>query len=536
MLFRPLLLKQQPQRFSALLSRCNKSTVAAPVGDWLDQGAKEPVYKYWDNGAFVESEAKSFIPVRNPATNEVIGSVPEQTDAEFEKVMKTAQEAFKDWKKVPVQQRQRVMFEYQSLIRKNMDEIAKLITLENGKTLADARGDVFRGLEVVETACNVSQHMLGDSLKGIASTVDCISYREPLGVCAGIAPFNFPAMIPLWTFPLACAAGNSFILKPSEKTPAASLYLAQLAKEAGLPDGVLQVVHGGKPVVDKICTHPDIKAISFVGGNMAGEYIHEVGSQNGKRVQANLGAKNHAVILPDASRASTIRALAGAAFGAAGQRCMALSTLVLVGDAKEWIDDIVAEAKSLNVGNGFDPKADLGPVITKESKERITGLVGEAVKQGASLDLDGRGVSVPDHPDGNFVGPTVLSKVTTSNIAYTEEIFGPVLVCLEVDTLDEAIDMINANRYGNGTAIFTNSGSAARKFTNEIEAGQVGINVPIPVPLPMFSFTGNKASIRGDLNFYGPRGVHFYTQLKSVTTNWPFQPSSLGGVTMPTMK
>ena len=318
------------------------------------------------------------------------------------------------------------------------------------------------------------------------------------------------------------------------------MLLADLATKAGLPDGVLSIVHGGKQTVDNICRHPTIKAISFVGSNTAGEYIHEEGSRHGKRVQANLGAKNHAVLLPDASRDATVKAIVGAAFGAAGQRCMALSTLVTVGSTKDWIEDIVAGAKGLTVGCGFDAGVDVGPLITPQSRDRVHHIIGQAIEQGAKVPLDGRKTNngqVDGYPNGNFVHPTVLSNVSTDNVAYKEEIFGPVLVCVEsVDTLDDAIQLINRNPYGNGVALFTSSGAAARKFTHEIQAGQVGINVPIPVPLPMFSFTGNKASIRGDINFYGRSGVNFYTQLKTVTTNWPIdETTELGGVIMPTM-
>jgi malonate-semialdehyde dehydrogenase (acetylating)/methylmalonate-semialdehyde dehydrogenase len=519
-----------------LQSRRSKSSAAAISHEWFDSSSKVdvPSYKYFENGKFVSSSASSFLPVKNPATNEVIGQVPENTDQEFNQAVQKALEAFDKWKKVPVQQRQRVMLKYQQAIRDSTEDLAYLISLENGKTLADARGDIFRGLEMVEAACQVAPLMLGDSLSGIARNMDTISYREPLGVVAGICPFNFPAMIPLWMFPIAIAAGNTFILKPSEKTPATSLLLAKLAHECGLPEGVLQVVHGSKPMVDQICNHPDISAISFVGGNAAGEYIHQQGSAMGKRVQANLGAKNHAVVLEDANREATVKALVGAAFGAAGQRCMALSTLVLVGSTKDWIADIVEQAKKLKVGSGLDD-VDLGPLITPESKVRVESIITKAVEQGAQLDLDGRDVSVEGYPNGNFVGPTVLSKVKASNICYTEEVFGPVLVCLEADSLEEAVDILNANPYGNGCALFTRSGAAARKFTSEVNVGQVGINVPIPVPLAMFSFTGSRASIRGDINFYGKSGVQFYTQLKTVTSNWPYDSSeSLGGVNMPT--
>jgi malonate-semialdehyde dehydrogenase (acetylating)/methylmalonate-semialdehyde dehydrogenase len=497
------------------------------------------IYQRWQDGAFVASHgatATEFFPVINPATNDVVAQVPQTTSQELNEAVCSAKNAFQDWKKVPIQQRQRVMLEFQSLIRGQTDELAYWITLENGKTLADARGDIFRGLEVVETACNMADKLMGESLAGISSSMDTVSHRQPLGVCAGIAPFNFPAMIPLWMFPVACTAGNTFVMKPSEKTPSATLLLAELAQRAGLPDGVLNVVHGGKETVDGICDHPDIKAISFVGSNQAGEYIFERGTASGKRVQANLGAKNHAVVLPDADREATIKALVGAGFGAAGQRCMALSVVILVGKAQEWLPDLVNEAKQLAVGGGFEVGVDVGPLISRESKKRVESIVDQAVAQGAIPALDGRNTIVSGFENGNFVGPTILADVKTDNIAYQTEIFGPVLTVLEpVDTLEEAMAIINANPHGNGTAIFTASGAAARKFTQEIDVGQVGVNVPIPVPLPMFSFTGSRGSIRGDLHFYGKNGVQFYTQIKTVTSNWPYRSEALGGVTMPTV-
>jgi malonate-semialdehyde dehydrogenase (acetylating)/methylmalonate-semialdehyde dehydrogenase len=343
-------------------------------------------------------------------------------------------------------------------------------------------------------------------------------------------------MVPLWMAPLCITAGNTMVLKPSEKTPGATMLMAQLlVEECGLPKGVLQIVHGGKGLVDQICHHDDIQAISFVGSNIAGEYIYNEGNQHGKRVQANLGAKNHAVILEDANRVQVVKAIVGAAFGAAGQRCMALSTLICVGSTKEWIQDIVEQAKSLKVGPGLSPDVDLGPLISVQSKNRVESIISQAVEQGATLRLDGRGLTVPGYPNGNFVGPTVLSNVKPGNICYEEEIFGPALVCLEAETLDDAMSLINNNPYGNGCALFTSSGAAARKFTHGVDVGQVGINVPIPVPLPMFSFTGSRASILGDLNFYGKAGVQFYTKLKTVSTNWPSENASLGGMVMPTM-
>lgn len=451
-----------------------KSSLVVEAADWL-QGNDDniaPTYMNWIDGTFVPSSSHEWINVINPATNEIIARLPESNTQDLEKAVQSAAKAFQEWKRVPVQQRQRVNLKYQQLIRNRTEDIAKLITLENGKTLADARGDVFRGLEVVETACNVADKMMGETLGGLSATIDCTSYRQPIGVCAGITPFNFPAMIPLWMFPLATAAGNTFILKPSERTPGASMLLAQLAKQAGLPDGVLNIVHGSRSVVTEICDNLTIKAISFVGSNQAGEYIFDRGTKSGKRVQANLGAKNHAAILPDADRSSTIKTIVGAAFGAAGQRCMALSVVVLVGQAREWLSDFVAEASKLKVGNGFDVHSDLGPLISIESKKRVVNIINQAVEQGAELLLDGRNMVVEGFEQGNFLGPSILAKVKPGNVAYDTEIFGPVLVCLEVETLEEAINIINSNPYGNGTALYTRSGAAARKFQMEIDGKQ----------------------------------------------------------------
>jgi malonate-semialdehyde dehydrogenase (acetylating) / methylmalonate-semialdehyde dehydrogenase len=529
------------------LSTNSPPTVNSPWIDTTTSSGGVGIYKYWSDNAFqdpsqlsIKNEADPLIVV-NPATQDVIGQVPETTESEFNAVMAKAVEAASSWRNVPVSQRQRVMLKYQSLLREHIHELATLVTLENGKTTADALGDVIRGIEVVESACSVAPHLLGDSLMGISSNMDTVSYRRPLGVCAGICPFNFPAMIPLWMFPLAIVTGNAFVLKPSEKTPGCALRLAELCAQAGLPPNVLQIVHGSRSIVQRICTHSDVKAISFVGGNVAGEYIHETGSRHGKRVQANMGAKNHAVIMEDADRNAICKAVTGAAFGAAGQRCMALSTVILVVPddkaADSWLCDLEAYARDLVVGAGWDDGTDIGPLISTTARQRVLNNIDEAIRQGAHLWLDGRSVTVPDYPNGNFVGPTILMVESTENIAYTEEIFGPVLTVLTARSLDEAINIVNSNPYGNGCAIFTRSGGAARKFAAEVECGQVGINVPIPVPLPMFSFTGNKASIRGDLNFYGSSGVQFYTQLQTVTSHWPFDArADLGGVSMPTVE
>ena len=472
------------------------------------------------NGKFEESKTNLWIPVINPATQEVVSYVPQSTPEELKRAEEGAATAFKTWSNVPVQQRQRVFFKLQDLIRQHEEELAVSITTEQGKTIADAKGDIFRGLEVVETSCNTASSMMGETLGNLSNGVDTYSYRQPLGVTAGICPFNFPAMIPLWMFPVATSTGNTMLLKPSEKDPGATMILAKLAQQAGLPDGVLQIIHGAHDTVNFLCDAPSIKAISFVGGNQAGEYIFERGTKNGKRVQANLGAKNHATILPDAEKDSTLNALVAAAFGAAGQRCMALSTVIFVGESEKWLPELVDRAKKLRVGAGIESATEVGPLISKQSKERVEYLIKSGIEDGATCLLDGRNIHVKGYEKGNFVGPTILHNVDKSNRAYTEEIFGPVLVTLSIPSLDDAIEFTNSSPYGNGCAIFTQNGASARKFTHEINVGQVGVNVPIPVPLPMFSFTGSRGSIRGDIHFYGKQGVQFYTQIKTITSNW----------------
>ncbi|XP_021717239.1 methylmalonate-semialdehyde dehydrogenase [acylating], mitochondrial-like [Chenopodium quinoa] len=484
-------------------------------------------------GKFVESQAAESIDVLNPATQEVVSQVPLTTKEEFKAAVSAAKHAFPSWRNTPVTTRQRIMFKLQELIRRDMDKLALNITTEQGKTLKDAQGDVFRGLEVVEHVCGMGTLQMGEYVSNVSHGIDTYSIREPLGVCAGICPFNFPAMVPLWMLPVAITSGNTFILKPSEKDPGASVMLAELAMEAGLPDGVLNIVHGTHDIVNSVCDDDDIRAISFVGSNNAGMHIYGRASAKGKRVQSNMGAKNHAIVLPDANIDATTNALIAAGFGAAGQRCMALSTVVFVGDLKTWENKLVKAAKALKVNVGTAPDADLGPVISKQAKERICNLIQSGVQSGGRLVLDGRNIVVPGYENGNFVGPTILSDVTAEMECYKEEIFGPVLLCMQADSLEEAISIVNKNQYGNGASIFTSSGAAARKFQTEIEAGQVGINVPIPVPLPFFSFTGSKASFAGDLNFYGKAGVQFYTQLKTVTQQWKDLPSGLS-LAMPT--
>ncbi|HXZ47818.1 MAG TPA: CoA-acylating methylmalonate-semialdehyde dehydrogenase [Usitatibacter sp.] len=479
-----------------------------------------PTVKLLVDGRFVESTAREWRDVVNPATQEVLARVPMCGADEVDAAVRSAAGAFRAWRNTPIAARARIMLKLQELIRRDMKKLAAVLTAEQGKTLPDAEGDVFRGLEVVEHACSIGSLTLGEFAENVAGNVDTYFIRQPLGVCVGITPFNFPAMIPLWMFPMAIVCGNTFVLKPSEQDPMTSMVLAELALEAGIPPGVLNVVHGGKEAVDGLCTHPDVKAVSFVGSCQVGEHVYKLSSQHGKRAQCMMGAKNHAVVMPDANKEQSLNALVGAGFGAAGQRCMAVSVAVLVGEARKWIPDIVAKAKTLKVSAGTEKGADLGPLISKRARERVEELIGQGIQEGAKLELDGRHPKVPGYESGNFVAPTIFSGVKPAHRIYTAEIFGPVLCIMGVDTLDEAIDIVNRNPYGNGTGIFTQSGAAARKFQNEIDVGQVGINVPIPVPVPYFSFTGSRGSKLGDLGPYGKQAIQFYTQVKTVTARW----------------
>ena len=464
------------------------------------------------------SACTSPIPVVCPLTQNVLSSVPQTTEAEFNAAVAAAKAAFPAWAATPISQRVRCMLKYQALLKEHAPALAERVSLEHGKTHADAAGDVFRGYEVVEHACSFGSLAMGETVQNVATGVDIQSYRTPLGVCAGVAPFNFPAMVPLWMFPLAITLGNTYVLKPSEKVPGAAAMLTDLLKESGVPDGVLNVVHGGPPTVTRICTHPDIKAVSFVGANTAGEYIYKTASAVGKRVQANMGAKNHAIVMPDADKEDTLNALVGACYGSTGQRCMAIAVVVLVGDAGQWVPELVAKSKGLSVGPA-PSNADVAPLQSRGGLERALDLVADGAKN-ADLLLDGRGVKVEGYPDGNWLGPCVIDNAGPGMRCYDEEIFGPVMVIVRAKDLQEAIDLTNASAWGNGTAIFTTSGNAARKFQTDIEAGQVGINLPIPVPLPMFSFTGGKQSMWGTSNFYGKGAVSFFTQWKTITARW----------------
>lgn len=471
-------------------------------------------------GEFVQSQTDQWIEVTDPATNQIIAKAPCTTDDEMTRAIESASETFKAWKETPVSERARLMMRYQALLKKHHDEIAEILSSETGKTFEDAKGDVWRGIEVVEHAANIPSMMMGETVENVAREIDTYSLTQPLGVCAGITPFNFPAMIPLWMFPLAIACGNTFILKPSEQDPLTPMRLAELFEEAGAPKGVLQVVHGGKEQVDRLLTDPAIKAVSFVGSVPVGRYIYETGTRNMKRVQSLAGAKNHMVVLPDADKQQVINALVGASVGAAGQRCMAISVAVFVGEAQQWIPEVKDALAAAKPGAWNDAGASYGPIISQKAKAKIEHLIGRGEEQGAQLLLDGRGCTVEGLPDGNWVGPTLFSGVTEDMDIYKEEIFGPVLSCMEVGTLSEAIELVNRSPYGNGTSLFTSSGGAARRYQHEIDVGQVGINVPIPVPLPFFSFTGWKGSFYGDQHTYGKQGVRFFTETKTVTARW----------------
>ena len=482
------------------------------------------------NGEFVQSRSAEWRDVINPATQQRLARVPMATPDEVQAAIAAAREAFKTWRKTPIGARARIFLKYQQLIRDHLKSLAATLTAEQGKTLADAEGDVFRGLEVVEHAANIGSLQMGEHAHNVASGVDTYTLLQPLGVCAGITPFNFPAMIPLWMFPMAIACGNTFVLKPSEQDPMVTMRLVELALEAGIPKGVLNVVHGGEDVVNALCDHTDIRAVSFVGSTRVGTLVHDRATKAGKRVQCMMGAKNHAVVLPDAHKEQTLNALVGAAFGAAGQRCMAVSVAVLVGAARDWLPELIEKARGLSVGAGDSATTDVGPLISCAARDRVERLIARGIEDGATLALDGRLPPLSGQlKEGNFVGPTVFSGVKPGMSIYEQEVFGPVLCVAEAATLDEAIAMINANPNGNGTALFTQSGAAARRFEDEIDVGQVGINVPIPVPVPLFSFTGSRASKLGDLGPYGKQVVLFYTQTKTVTARW-FDDASAGGV------
>ena len=473
--------------------------------------------------------------VFDPATGAVTGRVSLASAAEVGAAVTAAQKAFRPWAETSPLKRARVMFAFKDLVEKHIDELAALITSEHGKILSDAKGEVQRGLEVVEFATGIPQLLKGEYTEQVAAGIDAWSVRQPLGVCAGITPFNFPAMVPMWMFPMALACGNAFVLKPSERDPSASLHLAELLREAGLPDGVFNVIQGDKVAVDAILAHPDIQAVSFVGSTAIARYIYATGTAAGKRVQALGGAKNHMVVMPDADLDGAVDALMGAAYGSAGERCMAISVAVAVGDAADaLVERLAPKVRAIRVRDGRDPSAEMGPVVTGAHRDRILGYIEDGVKAGAKLVVDGRSVTVPGKESGFYLGGSLFDRVTPEMRIYQEEIFGPVLVVVRAPDFGSALDLVNRHEYGNGTAIFTRDGNAAREFVHRVQVGMVGVNVPIPVPMAFHSFGGWKRSLFGDHHAHGPEGVRFYTRAKAVTQRWPT--SSAGpAFSMPTL-
>lgn len=486
---------------------------------------------HWIGGKPVEGASGRFGPVWNPATGAQEKQVAFADTTEVDAAVAAAKDAFESWGASSLAKRTGILFKYRELLDAHRDEIAELITAEHGKVHSDALGEVARGMEIVELACGISVQLKGELSTEVSSRVDVASIRQPLGVVAGITPFNFPAMVPMWMFPLAIACGNTFVLKPSEKDPSASVRLAELATEAGLPDGVLNVVQGDRTAVDRILEHPDIEAVSFVGSTPIARHIQLKATEHGKRVQALGGAKNHMLVLPDADLDLAADQAINAAYGSAGERCMAVSVVVAVGDiGDDLVGRITERAKKLRIGPGNDPTSEMGPLITREHRDKVASYVAGAAAQGAEVVLDGTGLAVDGHEDGFFVGVSLLDRVPVTADAYRDEIFGPVLCVVRAETYDEAIALINDSRWGNGTAIFTRDGGAARRFQLEVKAGMVGVNVPIPVPVGYHSFGGWKDSLFGGHHIYGNDGVAFYTQGKVITTRWP-DPSD-GGINL----
>ncbi|PTB21930.1 methylmalonate-semialdehyde dehydrogenase (CoA acylating) [Trinickia symbiotica] len=475
--------------------------------------------------------------VFNPATGTEARKLILGESSDVAAAVESAKAAFPKWSDTPPIRRARVMLRFLELMNKRRDELAAIITAEHGKVFSDAQGEVERGIDVIEFACGIPQLLKGDYTEQVSTGMDNWTMRQPLGVVAGITPFNFPCMVPCWMFPVAIAAGNTFILKPSERDPSASLFMGELLKEAGLPDGVFNVVQGDKVVVDALLTHPDVKAVSFVGSTPIANYIYETGAKHGKRVQALGGAKNHMVVMPDADLDKAVDALIGAAYGSAGERCMAISVAVLVGDVADKIVPKLAErARSLVIKNGMEADAEMGPLVTRQALERVEGYVALGVEEGATLVVDGRGHKVPSHENGFFTGGTLFDHVTPQMRIYKEEIFGPVLSCVRVHDFTEAVDLINAHEFGNGVSCFTRDGNVAREFGRRIDVGMVGINVPIPVPMAWHGFGGFKRSLFGDMHAYGEEGVRFYTKQKSIMQRWPESVGKGAEFAMPTAR
>ncbi len=489
------------------------------------------------NGQIKKGKSGRVGDVFNPATGEVARKVALASADEVSAAIESARAALPKWAETPPLQRARVMFKFKELIEKHMDELAAIVTDEHGKVLSDARGSVQRGLEVVEFACGIPHLLRGDYTENVGRGVDSYSVRQPVGVCAGITPFNFPVMVPLWMFPIAAACGNTFILKPSEKDPSASMRLAELFKEAGAPDGVLNVVNGDKEAVDTLLTDPGVNAISFVGSTGVGEYIYRTGCGNGKRVQALCGAKNHMVVMPDADLDKAVDGLMGAGYGSAGERCMAISVAVAVGDSADaLVERLAPKVRELKVAPGTDPEAEMGPLITRDHLNKVRGYVDLGVDEGADLVVDGRDLKLQGYEDGFFIGGCLFDNVRPEMRIYQEEIFGPVLGVVRVPDFASAMELVNNHQYGNGASIFTNNGDAARTFATKCNIGMVGINVPIPVPMAFHSFGGWKSSAFGDHGIYGMEGVHFYTKLKTMTSRWPTTISEGAQFTMPVMR
>jgi len=474
--------------------------------------------------------------VANPATGKVIRRVPLANADDVDDAVRAALAAWPDWRAAPSLRRARILMRFRELMDARKAELAAIVTEEHGKTLADAEGSITRGIEVVEFATGIAHLLKGEFSENVGSDVDSWSLRQPVGVCAGITPFNFPAMVPLWMFPIALACGNTFVLKPSERVPSLSLKMAELLREAGLPDGVFNVVHGDREAVDALLVHPDVKAVSFVGSTPIARHIYETGTRHGKRVQALGGAKNHAIVLPDADLDFATEAIIGAGYGSAGERCMAISVVVAVGDVADALRDRLARrALAVRTGPGSEAGIEMGPVITAAARDRIVGLIDRGIDEGATLVVDGRRPEVPGGAGGFFVGPTLFDHVKPEMAIYTEEIFGPVLAIVRADSLAQAIALLNANPYANGAALFTRSGHAARRFQEDVDVGMLGINVPVPVPMAFHSFGGWKNSLFGDLHVHGMDGVRFYTRGKVVTARWPDDGSAAPGFQMPVM-
>ncbi len=490
----------------------------------------------WIGGKTVAALTQRYGEVTNPATGEVIRHVPFGNRDDVDAAVHAARAALPAWRAAPPLRRARILMRFRELMEANKKVLARVITEEHGKTLDDAEGSITRGIEVIEFACGIPHLLKGEFSENVGGQVDSWSIRQPVGVCAGITPFNFPAMVPMWMFPVAIACGNTFILKPSERDPSFSLHMAELLKEAGLPDGVFNVVHGDKEAVDAILEHPGIQAVSFVGSTAIARYIYETGARHGKRVQALGGAKNHAIVMPDADLDFATEAIIGAGYGSAGERCMAVSAVVAVGDVGDaLVERLAARARRVRTGAGTDPQSEMGPVITCAARDRIMGYIDRGLEEGAELVVDGRKLAVPGYEAGFFVGPTLFDRVEPGMSIYRDEIFGPVLAVVRSESLQSAIELLNSNPYANGAALFTRSGHAARRFQQDAEIGMLGINVPIPVPMAFYSFGGWRNSLFGDLHVHGMDGVRFYTRGKAITARWPDDGSAAPGFHMPLM-